>query len=46
MIYVTVVKSQIIKALTNASQIYTFAFLLISITLQILDEDNTNSKGY
>jgi len=45
MLYNTVVTNQIIKTLTNAKQIYIFAILLISLTLQKLDKDNPNCKS-
>lgn len=45
MLYNAVVTNQIIKTLTNAKQIYTFAILLISLILQKLDEDNPNCKS-
>lgn len=45
MLYDAVVTNQIIKTLTNAKQIYTFAALLISLTLQKLYEDNPNCNS-
>lgn len=45
MLYNTVVTNQIIKTLTNATQIYTFTILLISLTLQKTEEDNPNCKS-
>ena len=44
-LYDTVVTNQIIKTLTSSKQIYTFAVLLISLTLQKLDEDNPYCKS-
>jgi hypothetical protein len=45
MLYDAVVTNEIIRTLTNAKQIYTFAVLLISLTLQQLYEDNVNCKS-
>lgn len=45
MLYGAVVTNEIIRTLTNAKQIYTFAVLLISLTLQQLYEDNANCKS-
>lgn len=45
MLYDAVVTNEIIRTLTNAKQIYTFAALLISLTLQQLYEDNPDCKS-
>ena len=45
MLYDAVVTNEIIRTLTNAKQIYTFAVLLTSLTLQQLYEDNANYKS-
>lgn len=45
MLYDAVVTNEIIRTLTNAKQIYTFAVLLISLTLQRLYEGNPDYKS-
>jgi len=45
MLYDAVITNEIIRTLTNAMQIYTFAILLISLTLQQFYEDNANCKN-
>ena len=45
MLYDAVATNEIIKTLTNTQQIYTFAVLLISHTLQRLYEDNPDCKS-
>ena len=44
MLYDAVVTNEIIRTLANAKQIYTFAALLISLTLQRLYKDNLDYK--
>lgn len=45
MLYDAVVTNEIIRTLANAKQIYTFAALLISLTLQRLYKDNPDYKS-
>lgn len=45
MLYDAVATNEIIKTLTTTNQIYTFAVLLISLTLQRLYEDNPDCKS-